>query len=62
LALEGEMVLVTDAGQLIVRAGDLAASNRDDADHGEYPDLDLVFTGGRYTGTGRYLHRDGTPY
>jgi uncharacterized cupin superfamily protein len=84
--LEGELVLVTDAGERVVRAGDLAAfpagvpdghclqnrsaaparflaiSNRDDADHGEYPDLDLVFTAGGYSGTDRYLHRDGTPY
>jgi uncharacterized cupin superfamily protein len=84
--LEGELVLVTDAGEQVVRAGQLAAfpagvpdghclqnrstaparflaiSNRDDADHGEYPDLDLVFTAGRYSGAGRYLHRSGTPY
>lgn len=84
--LEGELVLVTDAGERVLRAGDCAAfpagvkdghclqnrsaqparilsmSNRSNADWGEYPDLDLVFTPGRYVGLGRYLHRDGTPY
>jgi uncharacterized cupin superfamily protein len=84
--LEGELVLVTGAGEQVVRAGAcgafpagvkdghclqnrsaaparfLAVSNRSDQDWGEYPDLDLVFTAGRYSGRGRYLHRDGTPY
>jgi uncharacterized cupin superfamily protein len=84
--LEGEVVLVTDGGEAVMRAGDCAAfkagdrnghcvqnrsteparllamSNRSDGDHGEYPDLDLVFAPGRYSGRGRYLHRDGTPY
>lgn len=86
LVLEGEVVLVTDSGEEVLRAGDCAAfpagareghhlqnrsaadvrvlamSNRSDADWGEYPGLDLVFTPGRYSGKGRYLHRDGTPY
>jgi uncharacterized cupin superfamily protein len=86
IVLEGEVVLVTDAGEDVLRAGDCAAfpagvqdghcvqnrssaparvlamSNRSDADWGEYPGLDLVFTAGRYSGKGRYLHRDGTPY
>lgn len=84
--LEGEVTLVTDAGEQVLRAGDCAAfeagvrdghcaqnrsaaparllamSNRSDEDHGEYPDLDLIATAGRYSGRGRYLHRDGTPY
>ncbi|MBK7506601.1 MAG: cupin domain-containing protein [Bacteroidetes bacterium] len=84
--LEGELVLVTDEGEQVVRAGDcaafpagsrnghclqnrssaparfLAVSNRDDRDRGEYPDLDLAFTAGRYTGGSRYVHKDGTPY
>ncbi len=84
--LDGEVTLVTDAGETVLRAGDCAAfkagvrdghcvrnrsagparllamSNRSDEDHGEYPDLDLVFTPGRYTGRGRFLHRDGTRY
>jgi uncharacterized cupin superfamily protein len=37
-------------------------SNRDDRDRGEYPGLDLTFSPGRYSGKGRYLRRDGTPY
>lgn len=84
--LEGELVLVTDEGERVVRAGDcaafpagsrdghclqnrstaparfLAVSNRDDRDWGEYPDVDLAFSPGRYAGKGRYLHKDGTPY
>ena len=40
----------------------LVIGSRDDADHGEYPDLDMVFTAGRYTGGGSFRHRDGTPY
>jgi uncharacterized cupin superfamily protein len=84
--LNGELVLVTDAGEQVVRAGDCAAwkagdrdghhlinrgaaeatflaiSNRDGADRGEYPDIDLLFAGNRYAGEGKYLHKDGTPY
>lgn len=84
--LGGEVVLVTDAGEEILRAGDacgfragvqdghclqnrsaepatlLVVGTRDDADHGEYPDIDLKFTSGRYAGQGRYLHKDGRPY
>lgn len=84
--LEGEVVLVTDAGEETLRAGDsagfkagvrdghcfqnrstgdvtlLVVGSRSDEDHGEYPDLDLVFTAGRYSGKGKYLHKDGTPY
>jgi uncharacterized cupin superfamily protein len=86
IVLEGEVVLVTDEGEVALRAGDcaafragdrnghcaqnrssaparlLACSNRSPDDHGEYPGLDLVFSGNRYEGAGRYLHRDGTPY
>jgi uncharacterized cupin superfamily protein len=84
--LEGEVVLVTDAGEQPLRAGDCAgfkAGSRDahhlqnrsatearllivggrhDADHGEYPDIDLKFLAGRYSGGGGYVHKDGTPY
>jgi uncharacterized cupin superfamily protein len=84
--LEGEVVLVTDEGETVMRAGDcaafragernghhavnrssaparlLAVSNRSDADAGEYPDIDLAYTPGRYSGKGRYVHRDGRPY
>ncbi len=84
--LEGEVVLVGDAGEELLRPGDsagfragdrdghclqnrsagvvrlLVVGSRDDRDHGEYPGLDLVFTAGRYSGKGRYLHRDGSAY
>ncbi len=84
--VEGEVVLVTDAGETVMRAGEcaafkagvrdghcvhnrttmparlLAAGNRSDDDHAEYPDLDLVTTPGRYSGRGGFRHRDGTPY
>lgn len=84
--LEGEVVLVTEAGEEVLRPGDsagfkagdrdghhvqnrsgglarlLVVGSRDDADHGEYPDIDLVFTAGRYSGNVRFLHKDGSPY
>ena len=84
--IEGELVLVTGAGEEVVRAGDCAAfkagvpdghclqnrsnreavflaiSNCSDEDRGEYSDIDMIFTGARYSGGGRYLHKDGTPY
>ena len=45
-----------DAGLLVVRS-------RLDADHGEYPDIDMLFTAGRYLGGGgSFRHRDGRPY
>lgn len=79
--LEGELVLVTDAGETTMRAGDcagfkagvrdghhlqnrsgkvarfLVVGNRDDADHGEYPDIDLQFLPGR----GGYARKNGEP-
>lgn len=84
--LEGEVVLVTDAGEATLRAGDCAGfkagsreshhlqnrsardarllivGSRNDADHGEYPGIDMKFQAGRYSGGGGYVHRDGTPY
>ena len=84
--VSGEVVLVSDSGDELLRAGDSAgfkAGSRDghhlqnrsgsdavllivggrhDADHGEYPDIDLKFTAGRYSGGGAYQHKDGTPY
>jgi len=84
--LEGEVVLATDAGEQVLRAGDcagfkagvrdghclknlsteaavlLVVGSRNDADHGEYPDLDLTFGAGRYSGTAVYRHKDGRPY
>jgi len=40
----------------------LVVGSRNDEDHGEYPDIDLLATAGRYTGKSRALHKDGTPY
>lgn len=40
----------------------LTVGSRDDADSGEYPDIDMVFTSGRYSGKGGYARRDGTRY
>jgi uncharacterized cupin superfamily protein len=40
----------------------LVVGSRHDADHGEYPDIDLAFTAGRYSGTGRFVRKDGRPY
>jgi uncharacterized cupin superfamily protein len=40
----------------------LVVGTRVDEDRGEYPDIDLVFMPGRYSGGGGYRHKDGTPY
>jgi uncharacterized cupin superfamily protein len=40
----------------------LVIGSRKQEDHGEYPDIDLVFTAGRYAGKGAYLHKDGSAY
>lgn len=40
----------------------LVVGTRDDEDHGEYPDIDLQFLPGRYSGSVRYAHKDGRPY
>jgi uncharacterized cupin superfamily protein len=40
----------------------LVVGSRHDDDHGEYPDIDLAFGSGRYSGKGGYRHKDGTPY
>jgi len=40
----------------------LTIGSRHDDDFGEYPDIDLAFDAGRYTGGGGYRHKDGTPY
>jgi uncharacterized cupin superfamily protein len=84
--LEGEVMLVTDAGEQPMAPGDsagfkagvpnghcfqnrsdkdavmLVVGSRSDEDHGEYSDIDMKFTAGRYSGNVRYLHKDGTPY
>lgn len=84
--LRGEVTLVTDAGEELLRGGDaagfkagvadghclqnrsaqtaeiLVVGSRHEADHGEYPDIDLVFTAGRYSGQSTYRHKDGSAY
>lgn len=40
----------------------LVVGSRHQDDHGEYPDIDLKFSTGRYSGTGRFQHKDGSPY
>ncbi len=40
----------------------LVVGSRIDGDHGEYPDIDMVFLPDRYKGRGGYCHKDGTPY
>jgi uncharacterized cupin superfamily protein len=84
--VEGEVWLVSDAGEELLRVGDcagfkagvrdghhlqnrssrpaavLTVGTRDDRDHGEYPDIDLMFKAGRYSGGGGWVHKDGTPY
>lgn len=40
----------------------LVVGSRLDADYGEYPDIDLKFTAGRYQGKSSFRHKDGTPY
>jgi uncharacterized cupin superfamily protein len=83
--LSGEVVLVTDAGEEVLRGGDCAGfkagvrdghclqnrsdqdadvlviGSRNDEDHGEYADIDMVFTAGRYAGTAVFRRKDGTP-
>jgi uncharacterized cupin superfamily protein len=81
--LEGELVLVTDAGEETMRAGDcvgfkagvhdghhlqnrsdkparfLAIGTRDEADWGEYSDIDMKFMPDRYGGRGGYTKKNG---
>jgi uncharacterized cupin superfamily protein len=40
----------------------LTVGSRNDEDWGEYSDIDMIFNDGRYTGSGGYAHKDGTPY
>jgi len=41
----------------------LTVGSRLDQDSGEYPDIDLKFSAGRYSGkSSGYQHKDGTPY
>ena len=83
--IEGQVVLVADAGDELLEAGQCAAfkagvpdghhlqnrgsrdalvltvGSRIDADSGEYSDIDMVFKSGRYTGSGGYARKDGSP-
>jgi uncharacterized cupin superfamily protein len=84
--IEGEVVLVTDAGEETLRAGDcagfkagvrdghcfqnrsnrdvqlLVVGSRDERDHGEYPDIDLVFLPARHAGDSGYRRKDGSSF
>ncbi len=40
----------------------LVVGSRHDEDEGEYSDIDMRFTKGRYQGRGRFVHKDGSPY
>jgi uncharacterized cupin superfamily protein len=39
----------------------LVVGSRHEEDHGEYSDIDMVFTSGRYSGKGSFRKKDGTP-
>ena len=86
--IEGEVVLIEDDGEQILRPGDaagfragvrvghhlvnrsgedavlLTVGSRNDADLGEYPDIDMKFSAGRYStpAGGGFTRKDGTPY
>jgi uncharacterized cupin superfamily protein len=84
--VSGEVVMVTDAGDEPLSAGDyagfkagvrdahhfqnrsaadavlLVVGSRSDQDYGEYGDIDMKFTPGRYSAKGTYCRKDGTPY
>jgi uncharacterized cupin superfamily protein len=85
--LAGEVVLVTDAGEETLRAGDaagfkagsrdghclqnrstttpaqlLVVGSRNDADYGEYSDIDMKYLPGRYSGKGGYRRKDGSSF
>jgi uncharacterized cupin superfamily protein len=40
----------------------LTIGSRVDADSGEYPDIDMKFLPGRYSGGSCFAHKDGRPY
>jgi uncharacterized cupin superfamily protein len=85
--IEGEVVLVTDAGEETLRVGDcagfkagvpdghclqnrsssdvqlLVVGSRNDQDHGEYPDIDMIFLPARYSADGGgYRRKDGSSF
>jgi uncharacterized cupin superfamily protein len=53
---------IVNQGEEVARF--LVVGSRDDEDHGEYPDIDMIFTKGRYSGRNSQVFRrkDGTPY
>ena len=40
----------------------LVVGSRSDEDHGEYSDIDMKFSAGRYSAKGTYSRKDGTPF
>jgi uncharacterized cupin superfamily protein len=84
--LTGELVLVTDEGEQVMRPDDCAGfkagernghclqnrsaedatmivvGSRVDADHGEYPDIDMVSLADRYKGRGGFTRKDGSSF
>lgn len=40
----------------------LVVGSRSDEDYGEYPDIDMKFTAGRYSGKSQFTHKNGEPY
>ncbi len=40
----------------------LVIGSRHEDDHGDYPDIDLMFTSIRSVHKGAFVHKDGTPY
>jgi uncharacterized cupin superfamily protein len=85
--IEGDVVLVTDAGEETLHVGDcagfkagvrdghcfqnrssshvqlLVVGSRNDQDHGEYTDIDMVFLPARYSGGGGgYRRKNGSSY
>jgi uncharacterized cupin superfamily protein len=40
----------------------LVVGSRNDADYGEYSDIDMTYRPGPYSGAGGYRKKDGTPY
>jgi uncharacterized cupin superfamily protein len=84
--LEGEGVLVTDAGEEMLTAGDcagfpagerdghhfqnrsdhelvlLVVGARNDADWGEFSDVDMKVLPGRYSGKAQFVRKNGEPF
>lgn len=61
--ISGELVLVTDAGERPLVAGQCAglpAGHRDEQDTTHYPDVDLCWNAPE--SRGKFTHKDGRPY